>query len=92
LKKVLRKFNISGDTKSVSTLLAPHFKLKVTMSPTTVEEHGYISHVPYATVDSLMYAIVCTRPKSSQAILMVSIMAHQRYHRCWFGVRDGYYG
>jgi len=35
LKKVLQKFNINDDTKSVSTPLAPHFKLNVTMSPTT---------------------------------------------------------
>ena len=38
LKEVPQKFNINSDTKSVSTLLAPHFKLKATMSPTTVEE------------------------------------------------------
>ena len=38
LKKVLQKFNINGDTKSVSTLLAPHFKLKAIMSPATIEE------------------------------------------------------
>jgi len=28
LKKVLQKFNINSNTKSVSILLAPHFKLK----------------------------------------------------------------
>jgi len=37
IKKVLQKFNINGDTKSVSTPLAPHFKSKATMSPTTIE-------------------------------------------------------
>jgi len=42
LKKVLQKFNINDDTKSVSTPLAPHFKLKVTMSSITVEECEYI--------------------------------------------------
>ena len=31
LKEVLQKFNINGDTKSVSTPLVPHFKLKATM-------------------------------------------------------------
>jgi len=39
LKKVLQKFNINGDTKSVSIPLAPHFKLKGTISPTSIEEH-----------------------------------------------------
>jgi len=42
LQKVLQRFNINGDKKFISTLLTPHFKLKVTMSPTTVEEREYI--------------------------------------------------
>ena len=71
LKKVLQKFNIKDDTKSVSTPLAPHFKLKSIMSPITVEEREYMTHVPYdSAVYSLMYAIVCvqgpTRHKLSQ--------------------------
>ena len=33
LKKILQKFNINSDTKSISTPLDPHFKLKATMSP-----------------------------------------------------------
>jgi len=32
LKKVLQKFNINDDMKSVSTPLAPYFKLKTTVS------------------------------------------------------------
>jgi len=35
LKKVLQRFYINGDAKSVSAL--PHFKLKATISPTTIE-------------------------------------------------------
>ena len=63
LKEVLHKFNINGNTKSVSTLLAPYFMLKATMFPTTFEECEYISHVFYTSVvGSLMYAIVCTKP------------------------------
>ena len=63
LQKVLQRFNINGDTKSVSTSLASHFKLKATMSHTTVEEREYMTRVPYAnTVYSLMYEIVCTMP------------------------------
>jgi len=45
LKKVLQKFNTNGDTKSVSIPLALHFKLKATMSLTTVEECEYMTHV-----------------------------------------------
>jgi len=50
-EKILQKFNINGDTKFVNILLASHFKLKATISPTTV--------------GSLMYAMVCTRPDLS---------------------------
>jgi len=38
LKKVLQKFNINDNTKSVIIPLAPHFKLNSTMSPIIVEE------------------------------------------------------
>jgi len=61
LNKVLQKFNINVDTKSISTSLALHFKLKATMFPTFVEEHEYMTQVPYASVvSSLIYAMVCT--------------------------------
>ena len=59
LQKVLQRFNINGDTKSISTPLATHFKLKVTMSLTTAEERKYMTCVLYASaVGSLMYVIV----------------------------------
>ena len=66
-------FNINDDTKSVSTSLAPHFKLKAIMSPITVEECEYMTRVPYASaVGSLMYAMVCTGPDLSQDVSMIS--------------------
>jgi len=77
LQKVLQRFNINGDTKSVSTQLAPHFKLKATMSLTTVEEREYMTRVSYASaIGSLIYAMVCTRPDLSQAVLMISRYMH----------------
>jgi len=73
LKKVLQKFNINEDTKSISIPLTHHFKLKANISATSVEEHEYMTHVPYASaVCSLLYAMVCTRPYLSQAVSMVS--------------------
>ena len=45
LQKVLQRFNIDKDTKSVSIPLAPHFKLKATMSPKTFEEREYMTRV-----------------------------------------------
>ena len=69
LKKVLQKFNINGDMKFVSTPLALHFKLKGTMSPTSVEEREFMTHVPYASaVGSLIYAMVYTRLDLSHAV------------------------
>ena len=77
LKKVLQKSSINDDTKSISTLLAPHFILKPTMSPTTIEEREYMIHVSYASlVDSLMYVMVCTRPYLLQVVSMVSRYMH----------------
>ena len=37
LQKVLRKFLIGNEVKSVSSLLAPHFKLSARMSPKTID-------------------------------------------------------
>jgi len=77
LQKVLQRFNIDGDTKSVSTPLAHHFKLKTTMSPITVEKRKYMTRVPYASaVGSLMYAMVCTISDLSQAVSIISIYMH----------------
>ena len=84
LQKVLQRFNIDGDTKSVSTSLAPHFKLKTIMSSITVEECEYMTHVPYASaVGSLMYVIVCTRPGLSQAVSMINRYMHDPGRGHW---------
>jgi len=84
LMKVFQKFNINGDTKSVSTPLAPHFKLKATMSLTTVEKCEYITHIPHASVvGSLIYAMVCTRPDLSQAVSMISQYMHDPGRGNW---------
>jgi len=88
LQKVLQRFNIDGDTKSVSTPLAPHFKLKITMSPTTIEEREYMTHVPYASaIGSLMYAMVCIRPDLSQAVSMISRYMHDPKKGHWEAVK-----
>ena len=84
LKKVLKKFNINGDTKSVSTPLAPHFKLKVTMSSTSVEEREYMTRIFYASVvGSLTYAMVCTRLDLLQAVSMVNRNMHDPGRSHW---------
>jgi len=84
LQKVLKKFKTNGDTRSVNTLLSSHFKLKVAISPTTVEECQYMSHISYANeVGSLLYAIVCTRFDLSQAVSMLSRYMHDPGKSQW---------
>ena len=88
LQKVLQKYNIDSDTKSVSTSLTPHFKLKSTMSPTTIEEHEYMTRVPYASaIGSLMYAMVCTKSDLSQAVSMISRYMHDPGKGHWEAVK-----
>ena len=88
LQKVLQKFNIQSNTKYVSILLAPHFKLAATLSLTSVEEHVYMSHVLYASAwGSLMYAIECTWQDLSQAVSMVSRYIHDSEKGHWEAVK-----
>ncbi|XP_062119202.1 secreted RxLR effector protein 161-like [Humulus lupulus] len=62
-----------GKAKSVSTPLAPHFKLTKDQSPKTKAERTYMDNVPYASgVGSLMYSMVCTRPDLAQAMSIIS--------------------
>jgi len=61
----------------VSSPLAPHFKLSASMSPKTIDDRDYMSHISYATaVGSLMYAIMCMRPDLLQAVSMISRYMH----------------
>jgi len=54
------------------------------MSPTTVEEYEYMTHVPYASaIDSLMYAMVCTRPDLLQIVSMISRYMHDPGRGHW---------
>ena len=72
IKKVLHRFNMH-DAKSVSTPIAPHFKLSALQCPSSDKDIEYMSRVPYSSaVGSLMYAMVCSRPDLSYAMSLVS--------------------
>ena len=61
------------DAESVSTPIAPHFKLSALQCPSTDKDIEYMSRVPYSSdVGSLMYAMVCSRPDLSYAMSLVS--------------------
>lgn len=73
LKKVLKRFGMDENTKSVSTPLAPNFQLSSKLSPSTNDEKKKMECIPYANaIGALMYAMVCTRPDISHAVSMVS--------------------
>jgi len=58
------------------------------MSPKTVDDREYMSHVQYASaVSSLMYALICMRPDLSQAMSMISIYMHDSGRGHWEAVR-----
>lgn len=87
LEKVLARFNM-GNCKAVSTPLAAHFKLSADCCPTTEEDIERMSHVPYASaVDSLMYAMVCTRPDLSYVVSVVSRYMHNPGKDHWEAVK-----
>ena len=72
IEKVLRRFNMQN-AKLVTTPLAAHFKLSSTLCPQLDEEVDYMSRVPYSSVvDSLMYAMVCSRPDLAYVDSVVS--------------------
>ena len=77
LKKVLQRFGITEQSKLVSTLLATHIKLSLSLSPSMDEEREYVSKVPYSNaIGSLMYVMVCMRPDISHAVGVVSRYMH----------------
>lgn len=54
-------------------LLAPHFKLSVSMYPCNEEDHAHISNLSNSNiVGSLMYSMVCMRHSILDAVSMVS--------------------
>ncbi|KAH9699088.1 Integrase catalytic domain-containing protein [Citrus sinensis] len=88
LKKVLERFGMDDKTKPVCTHLAPHFKLSSSSCPRSQEERDYMARVLYVSaVDSLMYAMVCTRPDISQAVSMVSRYMHNPGKNQWLAVK-----
>jgi hypothetical protein len=68
IEKVFERFRMKNE-KPISTPLAKNFKLTKEMCPKTQEDIEYISRVPYSSaVDSLMYALVFTRPDIAHAV------------------------
>jgi len=57
------------DSKPVKVPILVGVKLSVEQCPKTQEEEEDMSYVPYTSaVDSLLYAMVCTRPNIAHAV------------------------
>lgn len=85
---MLQKFNIGSNAKTVTVQLAPHFNLLAMMSPKSVNEREYTTHVPYANiVDSFMYDMVCTMADLSQAMSMISRYKHDPGKGHWEAIK-----
>eukprot|EP00253_Pinus_taeda_P034415 PITA_34415 len=68
VETILQRFNMQ-DSKSVKVPIHVGVKLSAEQCPKRQEEEEDMSRVPYAgVVDSLMYAMVCTRPDIAHAV------------------------
>ena len=67
------------NAKLVSTPLSVHLKLSKDMCPKTQEEIDCMSRIPYSlAVESLMYAMVCTRPDIAHAVGVEKVYEQSR--------------
>jgi hypothetical protein len=72
IKKVLECFQMS-DCKPIDTSIAKNESLSPNMCPKTQDEQEKIACVPYSNaIDSLMYAMMCTRPDICYVVGLVS--------------------
>ena len=72
IERVLERFNMKN-VKPVSTPLAGYMKLSKKIWPTIREEKESMTKVSYfSVVESLMYAMVCTRPYIAYAVGVVN--------------------
>ena len=76
------------NAKPVSIPLAGHMKLIKKMCPTAREEKENMNKVPYSSVvESLMYAMVCTRPNIAHAVGVVSRFLENPGKEHWKAVK-----
>ncbi|KAA3457128.1 Retrovirus-related Pol polyprotein from transposon TNT 1-94 [Gossypium australe] len=85
---ILERFEIE-DSKSISTPLAAHFRLSTLESPQTEDKERYMSLVHYSSaLESLIYAMVCTRPDISHGYLKRTSNTCLEFKICSEGLVD----
>lgn len=86
-QKILSRFGMSN-AKPLDTPCASNIHLFVAFAPKSAEEQEYTSQVPYASaVESLMYAMVCTRPDLAHAVSVISRFMSQPGKEHWQAVK-----
>jgi ATP-binding cassette subfamily B (MDR/TAP) protein 1 len=86
IEKVLQRFNMH-DAQSVSTPIAPHFKLSAEQCARLDEDIEYMSKILHCSVvGSLTYAMVCSRPDLSYVMSIVSRYMSNPGKEHWRGV------
>ena len=77
-----------GNCKVALTPLAAHFRLSAECCSQSEEDINRMSNVPYfSVVGSLMYAMVCTRPGLSHAVIVISRHMHNPEKDHWESVK-----
>ena len=72
IQKVVNRFGMTS-TKLVYTPLTTSIRLSELNTTQSKSKKEYMSCVPYASIiDSLMYAMVCTRPNLAQVVTTMS--------------------
>jgi hypothetical protein len=76
------------ECKPIKVSIPVGVKLSVDQCPKTHEEEDDMSHVPYASViDSLMYAMVCTRSNIAHAVGVLSRYMSKQGKEHWTTVK-----
>jgi hypothetical protein len=87
IKKMLERYHMQ-DIKPMDTLVDKSLSLSSDIYPKTLEEKEKMSRVPYASaVNSLMYAMMCTRSDICYAVGLVSRYQSNPGQKHWMTVK-----
>lgn len=87
IEKVLCRFNMQK-AKPVTTPLAVQFRLPSPLRPQIVNDIDFMSQVSYSsTVDSFMYAMVCSCPDLAYSVSVVSRYLANQGKEYWKGLQ-----
>ena len=87
IERILERLNMK-EAKPITTPLGGHFKLKQRSCPSIEEKKKKMTAIPYSSaVESLMYAMVCTRPNIAHVVGVVSRFLENPSKEHWEAVK-----